>query len=124
MTGPDLSGAGGRFNTHDLLDQIINPSKVISDQFAPIVVTMKDGEVYTGVVVNLSGDGVTLNTDLSDPNERINVDRKKVKSIEVSKVSPMPSNLLVMLKKDEILDLIAYMLSGGNKDNDMFKKAK
>lgn len=124
MTGPDLSGAGGRFNTHDLLDQIINPSKVISDQFAPIVVTMKDGEVYTGVVVNLSGDGVTLNTDLSDPNERINVDRKKVKSIEVSKISPMPSNLLVMLKKDEILDLIAYMLSGGNKDNDMFKKAK
>ena len=124
MTGPDLSGAGGRFNTHDLLDQIINPSKVISDQFAPIVVTMKDGEVYTGVVVNLSGDGVTLNTDLSDPNERVNVDRKKVKSIEVSKISPMPSNLLVMLKKDEILDLIAYMLSGGNKDNDMFKKAK
>ena len=124
MTGPDLSGAGGRFNTHDLLDQIINPSKVISDQFAPIVVTMKDGEVYTGVVVNLSGDGVTLNTDLSDPNERVNVDRKKVNSIEVSKISPMPSNLLVMLKKDEILDLIAYMLSGGNKDNDMFKKAK
>lgn len=121
MTGPDLTGAGGRFNTHDLLDQIINPSKVISDQFAPIIVTMNDGERLTGVVVNLNGDNVTLNTDLSDPNERVNVDRKKVKSIEVSKVSPMPTNLLIMLKKEEVLDLLAYMLSGGDKTNAMFK---
>jgi len=39
MTGPDLTGAGGRYSPHDLLDQIINPSKEINEQFAPIVVT-------------------------------------------------------------------------------------
>ena len=57
-------------------------------------------------MVNLSGDGVTLNTDLTDPNQRVNVDRKEVKSIELSTVSPMPPMLLAMLKKDEILDLV------------------
>ncbi len=122
MTGPDLTGAGGRYNPHDFLDSIINPSKVISDQFAPIIVTKNDGEVVTGVVVNLNGDNVTLNTDLSDPNQRVNVDRKEVKSIEVSEVSPMPPMLLMMLKKEEILDLTAYVLSGGDKNNAMFKK--
>ena len=122
MTGPDLTGAGGRYSPHDLLDQIINPSKEINEQFAPIVVTMNDGSITSGVVVNLSGDGVTLNTDVSDPNQRINVDRKEVKSIEVSKVSPMPPMLLNMLKKDEVLDLLAYVLSGGDETNDMFKK--
>lgn len=122
MTGPDLTGAGGRYSSHDLLDNIINPSKVINEQFAPIIVTKNDGSIMSGVVVNLSGDGVTLNTDLTDPNQRVNVDRKEVKSIELSTVSPMPPMLLAMLKKDEILDLLAYVLSGGDKTNAMFGK--
>ena len=122
MNGPDLTGAGGRYSPHDLLDQIINPSKVINEQFAPIVVTKNDGTVVSGVVVNLSGDSVTLNTDLTDPNQRTNVDRKEVKSIETSKISPMPPMLLMLLKKEEILDLLAYVLSGGDKTNAMFAK--
>ena len=63
-----------------------------------------------------------LNTDLSDPNQRVNVDRKLVKSIETSKISPMPPMLLSMLKKEEILDLLAYVLSGGDSENEMFTK--
>ncbi len=122
MTGPDLTGAGGRYSAHDLLDQIINPSKEINEQFAPVIVTKNNGDVLSGVVVNLSGDGVTINTDVSDPNQRVNVDRKELKSIELSKVSPMPPGLLMMLKKEEILDLLAYILSTGDKTNAMFKK--
>ncbi len=122
MTGPDLTGAGGRYSPFDFVDQIINPSKVINEQFVPIVVTKNDGETVTGMVVNLNGDTVTLNTDLADPNQRVSVDRKLVKSIEPSKVSPMPPMLLAFLTKDEILDLVAYVLSGGDATKDMFKK--
>lgn len=120
MTGPDLTGAGGRYSPRDLLDQIINPSKEINEQFAPIVVTKKDGSTVSGVVVNLSGDNVTINTDLTDPNQRENIDRKLVESIEVSKISPMPPMLLNMLTKEEVLDLVAYTLSGGDEENEMF----
>ncbi|MEQ1850002.1 MAG: c-type cytochrome [Chthoniobacteraceae bacterium] len=123
MTGPDLTGAGGRYSPHDLLDQILNPSKEINEQFAPIVVTKNNGETVTGVVVNLNGDTVQLNTDLSDPNQRVAVDRKEVKSIEPSKISPMPPMMLAMLKKEEILDLLAYVLSGGDPKNAMFGAA-
>ncbi len=120
MTGPDLTGAGGRYSPHDLLDQIINPSKEINEQFTPLVITKNNGDTLSGVVVNLSGDTVTVNTDLADPWQRVTVDRKEVKSIEPSKVSAMPPMLLSMLTKEEILDLLAYVLSGGDKSNAMF----
>ena len=122
MTGPDLTGAGGRYSPHDLLDQIIHPSKEINEQFAPVVVTQNDGKIISGVIVNLNGDRVTINTDLTNPNQRVSVDRKQVKSMEVSKVSPMPPMLLNMLKKDEVLDLLAYVLSGGKPNHEMFAK--
>lgn len=50
------------------------------------------------------------------------MDRKEVKTMEVSKISPMPPMLLNMLTKDEVLDLVAYVLSGGDAENAMFKK--
>ena len=121
MTGPDLTGSGGRYSPHDLLDQIINPSKEINEQFAPVVVELLDGSSVTGVVVNLNGERVTINTDVSDPNQRVSVVRSQVKSMEVSKVSPMPPMLLMMLTEEEVLDLVAYILSGGNEENAMFK---
>ncbi len=122
MTGPDLTGAGGRYTPHDLLDQIINPSKEINEQFVPSVLTKENGDTVTGSVVNLNGDTVTINTDPADPNERVSVDRKQVKSIEPSKVSPMPPMLLTLLNKEEILDLVAYILSAGDQSNPAFSK--
>ncbi|MCX6889852.1 MAG: DUF1080 domain-containing protein [Verrucomicrobia bacterium] len=122
MTGPDLTLAGGRYSPHDFLDQIINPSKVINEQFAPVIVTKNNGETFSGVVVNLNGDRVSINTDLSDPSQQVSIDRKEVKSIELSTISPMPPMLLSMLTQQEILDLVAYVLSGGDKENGFFQK--
>jgi putative heme-binding domain-containing protein len=111
MTGPDLSTAGRRYSTHDFLDQIINPSKVINDQFSSVVVLTDEGRVHNGVVVNLSGDTITLNTDLSDPNQRISIDRTTIEELSVSEVSAMPTGLLDRMTKEEILDLLAYVLN-------------
>ena len=121
MTGPVLTAAGGRYSPTDFLDQIINPGKEINEQFVPVVLTKTNGEAITGVIVNLQGDKVTINTDLADPDQRINVDRKEVESIETSPISPMPPGLLNMLTKEEILDLTAYVLSSGDKKNAMFE---
>lgn len=121
MTGPDLTSAGRRYSPHDLLDQIVNPSKVINEQFSSITVVTEAGKVHTGVVVNLSGDSMTLNTDLTDPNKRIKIDRKEIEEMFVSKTSPMPVDLLNRMTKEEILDLIAYMISAGDSKHEYFK---
>jgi putative heme-binding domain-containing protein len=122
MTGPDLTGSSGRYSPRDLIDQILNPSKEINEQFVPSVLTKNNGDTVVGSVVNLNGDNVTINTDLSDPNQRVTVDRKEVKSIEPSKVSPMPPMLLASMTEAEVLDLVAYILSGGQRDHAMFRR--
>ncbi|MBD3673844.1 MAG: c-type cytochrome [Planctomycetaceae bacterium] len=121
MTGPDLTSAGRRYSARDLLDQVVNPSKVINDQFSAVIVVTEEGLVHTGVVVNLNGDSMTLNTDLTDPNKRVNIDRKKVDELTVSKVSPMPVGLFDRMTEEEILDLVAYLISGGDSENEMFQ---
>lgn len=122
MTGPDLSAAGRRYSPHDLLDQVINPSKVINEQFSAVQIITSAGKVHTGVVVNLNGDSLTLNTDLTDPNLHVTIDRKEIEELEPSKISPMPAGLLNLLTKDEVLDLLAYVLSGGDPAHELFRK--
>ena len=122
MNGPDLTGSGGRYSPHDLLEQIMYPSKEINEQFVPTFVKLKNGEVLTGVVVNLKGDNVTLNTDLYNPNQRTNVSRAEITSMGPSPVSPMPPGLLNMMEKEEIMDLLAYVLSGGKPNHEFFRK--
>jgi putative heme-binding domain-containing protein len=113
MTGPDLTSAGRRYSVKDLLEQIVYPSKEINEQFVPVEVVTEDDERFRGVIVNLSGDTITINTDAADPGQRKSIDRKAVVSIGTSKVSPMPANLLAPMTEAEILDLMAYILNGG-----------
>lgn len=42
-------------------------------------------------------------------------------SINPSIVSMMPPGLLNMMRKDDVLDLLAYLISGGNCESDLFK---
>ncbi len=122
MTGPDLTSAGRRYSPHDLLDQVINPSKVINDQFSAVKILTDEGRIYTGVVVNLNNDQLTLNTDLSDPNKRQAINRNTIEQLVVSKTSPMPAGLFNRMTKEEILDLTAYLISGGDEGHDFFQK--
>jgi len=120
--GPDLTGVAGRFSPKDLLESIIEPSKEISDQYNATVITMNDGSTTMGRIVNLSGDQVMVNINMLDPNAIQNVKRPEVKSMEPSKVSMMPPSLLDTLKEEDILDLLAYLLSGGDQKHELFQK--
>jgi putative heme-binding domain-containing protein len=121
-TGPDLTIVSGRFGVRDLLESIIEPSKVISDQYAAIVVTTTNGQQIVGRVVNLHGDNMQINTDMLDPNKLVSVDRNKVDSIETSKISMMPEGLIDTFTRDEVLDLVAYLFSRGDRNHKMFRK--
>ena len=119
--GPDLTGAAGRFSVRDLLESVVDPSKVISDQYANVIITTTKGKVVIGRIVNLHGDSLHVNTNMLDPNAQTQVNRKQVESIETSKVSPMPTGLLDTLEEDEIADLAAFLLSRGDRKAKYFK---
>jgi putative heme-binding domain-containing protein len=120
-SGPDITGAGNRYTIRDLAENIIEPSKVISDQYPTEQIKLKDGSVVVGrVVVEENGKMFVMTTALA-PDALTAVDSDKVKSREPFNVSMMPPGLLNSLNKDELLDLFAYMLSGGNPEDPRFK---
>ncbi|NNE93923.1 MAG: c-type cytochrome [Verrucomicrobiales bacterium] len=118
--GPDLTAVAGKFSPRDLLESITDPNKEISDQYGSMIFTMNDGSVVSGRIMNLSGDSITVNTNMQDPSATTKVDRKLLRKMEDSKVSMMPPGLLNTMSKDDILDLLAYLLSGGEADDPMF----
>jgi len=120
--GPDLSQAAGRFNARDLLESIVEPSKSISDQYAAVNIEMDDGRKFSGRIVNLKIDDMFLMPNMMEPNTQIILDRRHIESQEMSKLSLMPTGALDILKEDEILDLMAYLLSRGDRNHAMFKK--
>ncbi|MCM8536047.1 MAG: c-type cytochrome [Lentisphaeraceae bacterium] len=121
IIGPDLSGSGGRFAPLDLLEAVIEPSKQISDQYGSVILNMKDGTSISGKIANMKGDELRIITNLYSPGEMTKVDNKQVKDIVDSKVSMMPPGLINMMTQEEVLDLLAYVLSRGDKTSSMFK---
>lgn len=119
--GPDLSSVAGKYSPRDLLVHILEPNKEISDQYGQLEVTMLDDSKVYGRIMNLSGDRIMLNVNMMDPNAIQSIDRRKIKSMAQSKTSMMPPGLLSTCTDNDVLDLLAYLLSTGNKEDPMFK---
>ena len=116
--GPDLSTLRNKFSTHDLLEAIIEPSKVISDQYGSSTVKFLNGKTANGIVVE-KGDLVEIyGTDPKAP--PVSANHTDIASIEPFPVSQMPPGLLNSLSETELRDLIAYLLSRGNPQDPMF----
>ena len=119
--GPDLTGVAGRFSPRDLLESIVMPSKSVSDQYQATSFATVDGRVITGRVANLNGDTIMVVTNMLDPGNMTSINRHQIEESKPSPVSMMPEGLLNTLKEDEILDLMAYLLSRGDRKSVMFK---
>ena len=119
--GPDLTGVGNRFTTEYILESILLPSKVVSDQYANTQIVTKDHDVIEGRVAKDEGDKLIVRpSPLSEAT--VTVEKKNIERTQLSKISPMPEGLADVLNKDEILDLIAYLRSGGNPYDSAFKR--
>jgi putative heme-binding domain-containing protein len=120
--GPDLTALAGRFSAKDLLESVVEPSKVISDQYASVVIRQLDGQVVTGRIVNLSRDELHVNTDMLNPSGNVKVNRQDIDEMRPSTTSMMPAGLLDTLSDDELQDLLAFLLSRGNRADAMFRQ--
>ncbi|SFI43877.1 c-type cytochrome [Planctomicrobium piriforme] len=117
--GPDLSTASKKFPPPDLFDAIIEPSKVISDQYASQQVVTTDGQVLLGRAVQI-GDELHVYTPDADALPKV-LKKSQVEEIHPSPISQMPVGLLDSLNPEELKDLMAYIISGGEKDSPVYK---
>jgi putative heme-binding domain-containing protein len=120
-TGPDITGVVNRFNALYIAESVIVPSKAISDQYMSTTILTTDGEVLTGRIIDETDQAIRLRTDpfARQPTE---IPKSKIEQRAKSPVSEMPQGQINILTKEEILDLIAYLRSGGNAEDKAFKK--
>lgn len=121
-TGPDLTQLAGRFNLNDLTEAIMVPSKVISDQYKGTTVVTLSGKSYIGRIVGENDELIRVLTSPEDPTKISDISKSEIDELQPSPVSIMPVDLLKPLNQDEVMDLLAYLLSRGDKGNAMFRK--
>ena len=121
--GPDLTTVKNKFDANYLLESMIQPSKVISDQYGSKTVLLADGRILTGLVIQ-KDDKIEIYPSAKTSAELVAVvvDADDIETINDSPISQMPEAMLDSLNGDEVRDLIAYLLSGGDSGAGIYGK--
>jgi putative heme-binding domain-containing protein len=106
--GPDLSQIGKKYNRAQLLESILEPSKVIDPPYVAYLVETTDGKVLTGVVASKTPTEIVLRDAEA---KEIRVPAAKVAKMEAQKKSLMPDQLLRDLTAEQAADLLEFLAS-------------
>ena len=87
------------------------PSKVITEGFATTEIETKSGDVITGRVEREDERTLVIRPLLAT--EAVTIEKSKIRQRTLSKSSNMPEGMLNTLSEDQVLDLLAYLLSDG-----------
>jgi putative heme-binding domain-containing protein len=121
--GPDLTKLDPKLKPIDVLKDMLDPSARINEKFQTVQLLLADGQVKTGLVVEETPQQLKLVENPLNKVEPITINKSDIEERQVGKVSIMPKGLLDKLTKDEILDLVAFVYSKGNKQHELFKGA-
>ncbi|MEY2725591.1 MAG: hypothetical protein RLZZ458_1458 [Planctomycetota bacterium] len=124
VPGPELTKVSERYRGRRLLQQILEPSAEVHPQYQTWVAVLTDGRALSGLKVEEGGESVTLLPNPLRSDEKVVIPRSELEELEASKTSTMPMNLLITYSREEILDLLAYVQSGGNAGAAEFQPAK
>jgi putative heme-binding domain-containing protein len=106
--GPDLSKIASIRTGRDLLESIVFPSASFARGYEPYLIRTKDGAVLDGLIARETADAVYLFT--ADRNEK-RVPRGAIDLLQMGKTSIMPQGLDGQLSRDELRDLLGFLLS-------------
>ncbi|HBE69298.1 MAG TPA: dehydrogenase [Planctomycetaceae bacterium] len=104
--GPDLTGSN-RKNLDYLLENIVDPSAVMSKEYQQTVILTVDGQALTGIAVEENQNALVLQTAES----KLTIAKEDIELRKLSPLSMMPENQLQAFSESEIRDLIAYLRS-------------
>jgi putative heme-binding domain-containing protein len=120
--GPDLTQLGTRFSPRDMLQSIIEPNKAVSDQYAATVFTMKDGSSILGRLTNENDKSYFISQNPFAPETLREIPKQDVASTKYSYISTMYPGLINNMNEEELKDLIAYLMAGGDEHHEQYKK--
>jgi putative heme-binding domain-containing protein len=105
--GPELTGYE-RTNAMYWMENIVDPSAIIREEYTTFIIRTSDGRTLTGLVANQDRTTVSLR----DQEGRLTrIARTKIDDMRASPVSLMPEGQLKTLKDQQVRDLFAYLMS-------------
>lgn len=122
--GPQLDDVVKKYrgDAKAVLLEILEPSRTIEEKYRTVSLQLDNGTLVSGNVIAEDKESVTLYTPVPIPKEQ-KVLKSSIEARQPSVVSIMPVGLLNTLDKEQILDLVAYLLAGGDAKNAAFKPA-
>ena len=105
--GPDLTTIANRFTRKDLVEAVLWPSKVISDQYEGYIVETNGGEIFLGMIQSEDNEKIVML--IADEDRPVVIPQSEVKSKRVSEVSTMPTELLDGYSMRDITNLFAFV---------------
>lgn len=121
-SGPDLGSVGNRFSIRDMLVAICEPSQSISEQYQASKITLKNKGMMYGRLIYKNDKEIAVASNPFDMSKVNKQPAKNVLKIEPSQQSLMPPGMINSMNSEELKDLIAYLLSGGNKKHEVYSK--
>ena len=104
--GPDLYAVGDKFGRRDLVDAVLMPSATISPGYGTVIVEMKAGTEYQGILKQSTAAGVEL---MGADGKLVSIATGEIKQQRGSSVSLMPEGLQTGLSLQEFTDVIEYL---------------
>ncbi len=119
--GPNISDTLKKYKgeAKAVLQEIIEPSRNIDEKYRKYKFELEDDILVSGNIVAEDGDSVTIQSGVVGAPEQ-KISRKSIISRSPSQVSIMPVALLNTLDKEQILDLLAFVLADGKADSPVF----
>lgn len=124
VIGHDLTQLHTRYKRGEIISAIFSPNDEISDQYAFTLFHLKDGKKVAGKVLSEKDGKIVLAPNVYSSAYTVELAESEVTKRELSPISPMPSNLLNRLNEEEITDLFAYLMSGGDEEHHYYGGTK
>jgi putative heme-binding domain-containing protein len=121
---PDLTAVASKYTRDVILQSILEPSATLNGQYFHTTFTLKDGSQVTGSIVDTVDKKIIVAPLMMTPQATVEIAAADVKSEAPSAVSPMPAGLLNELTKEQIVELMAYLESGGDRHAPIYSKKK
>jgi putative membrane-bound dehydrogenase-like protein len=106
--GPDLSQIGIKLSKTGLYDSILDPSATVPPEYKLHLLTLKDGQQLSGLLISETADKITLRLDGGAVTEYA---PDEVAEKRESLLSPMPADLQRQIGVAELVDLVEYLTS-------------
>ena len=120
--GPDLTKLDPKLRVPaEVLHDIVEPSFRINEKYQNWSFETTNGKVIAGLVLEETKDTVKLIENPLVKAEPIVLKKSDISERKKLPTSIMPKGLLDRLTRDEILDLVAYVVSGGDAKHALFQ---